>query len=187
MSKKVVIIIAIVIFAGSFIGFYFLNKNQQKVERAAFQDYLVTKDVYVKFGLKYEAVTAKHNGIKRIVNVSEGEYTPLRIHNYNQWAQINGWPPLTLEEILNNPTDIEPVWDDNGPMTLDDIEKIFLKTDYLIIVEDIDIYGNPIDKYGNPILFDENGNQIDGNGNIVSEPTEPLKLLVSEERAPKNR
>jgi hypothetical protein len=166
MNKKIILTIfaILILLAGVSCGIYFWNENQkqEKIVAGEFERmYKAQLNVYSMFGLEYDNIT-EQNGIKKIINVSEGYLTPLRIDNYNTWVewmtktagdiekldqrirsvgsvkdgQGNPTGKITMDDVINNPTDIKEIWADLGPMDQKSTRLVFGYNGELIIVED---------------------------------------------------
>jgi hypothetical protein len=147
--KRVVIfsVIAAVLIAATVVG-YILYKESA---RASLEAYNKQYDVCYRFNLNYHT-TILFNKEKQIVNISEGTYTALRIHNYNQWVMmktlqsgdVENLDPrirsigdngiITLENVLGNPEPFSAIWAEDGPMDDGDFSDVFF-SEYIFVTE----------------------------------------------------
>jgi len=153
-------------FGGNYLWKNYQYQKQLEID-AANKEYSILIRVYRNFGLDLDIVTAK-NGTNQIVNISEGEYTDIRINNYNTWVDYriqqaeldpkneslqnqlakimsvneSTGGKITLQNVYDSPKTVAAMWN-GGPMTMIEESEIFAK-------ETIEIH---MTSWGGPLLM----------------------------------
>jgi|GEM_PF-4186914 len=124
------------------------------MEHKSISQNLGKTDVCEQFNLDYTKIKPANSAMDKII-LSQGTYTPVRIHNFNEWVkyktlQVGGVEYLdprikdvgangiiTIEDILADPEALSALWAPGGPMdNLEDKDyhnKIFSGTDLLYL------------------------------------------------------
>jgi hypothetical protein len=152
IKKNVAIISMLALVLAVAVGGYLLNENKKQSQLISLRTYYKQLEICVLFNLNHQVIK-QPNGIPTIIDVSGGEYTSEKIHNFNEWVKykthkaggIEYLDPriksvgndgiITLEDILENPEAIAALWAPGGPMdNIDDRSyhnKIFRGPDLL--------------------------------------------------------
>jgi|GEM_PF-2320282 len=125
-------VIAVIVIAVSVSG-YALNENYKKSKLVALREYYNVLEVCKLFNLSYQDDKLP-SGVPKIIDIAEGEYTSVRIHNFNEWIKykthqaegaenldpriksIGNNGIITIGDILENPSAIATLWASGGPM-----------------------------------------------------------------------